>query len=384
MPEVLVYTDAVGWGGAEQVLQTLVGGLSEEWEVRVVGASAEICARIASARPGTRWLAVRSGPRWDPRSVHRLRRIFISMSPDVVHVNLTWPLASWHAQLALLTVRAPVVVLHEHLPIPFRHRVYRVIKRVLSRRADCHVVVSAAAADRLAGDTRLVRRRLTVVPNGVEVPENSLVGRPRSSPPVVVSIGRLTPQKGFDVLVQALPLVSDVELRVVGARAVEETEALERLADACGVGDRVRVLPWTDRLPDVLPEADVVAIASRAEAAQLVLLEALAAGLPVVSTRVGSAEEILGRLDERLLVPVEDVDALAGALRLVLSDSALREDVAARGRALVMNEYTTAAVCSRFEELYLEHVANRRRRGRRYGTAFDPEGLDDPSQSGGR
>jgi len=380
MPRVLVYTDAVGWGGAEQVLQTLVGGLSDEWEVLVVGTSAEICTRITSARPGSRWSTVTPGPRWDLRSVLRLRRFFADVSPDVVHVNLTWPLASWHAQLALATVRAPVVVLHEHLPNPFRRRAYRVVKRVLSRRADCHVVVSAAAADRLAEVTGLARRRLTVVPNGVEAPENGLVGRPRSGPPVVVSIGRFTPQKGFDVLVQALPLVPDAELRVVGARTVDESEALERLADACGVGNRVRVLPWTDRLHDVLAESDAVVIASRAEAAQLVLLEALAAGLPVVSTRVGSAEEVLGRLDERLLVPVEDAEALAGALRLVLSDPALRDDIGVRGRRLVLHEYTTAAVCCRFEDLYLEHLAGRRRR-RRWGAA---PGTRTTPGSGGR
>jgi glycosyltransferase involved in cell wall biosynthesis len=380
MPRVLVYTDAVGWGGAEQVLQTLVGGLSEKWEVLVVGTSAEICARITSARPGSRWSTVTSAPRWDLRSVLRLRRVFADAAPDVVHVNLTWPLASWHAQLALVTVRAPVVVLHEHLPNPFRHRAYRVVKRVLSSRADCHVVVSVAAADRLAEVTGLARRRLIVVPNGVEAPENGLVGRPRSGPPMVVSIGRFTPQKGFDVLVQALPLVPAAELRVVGARTVDESEALERLAVACGVGNRVRVLPWTDRLHDVLAEADVVAIASRAEAAQLVLLEALAAGLPVVSTRVGSAEEVLGRLDERLLVPVEDAEALAGALRLVLSDPTLRDDIGVRGRRLVLHEYTTAAVCRRFENLYLEHLAGRRRR-RRWGAA---PGTRTTPGSGGR
>jgi glycosyltransferase involved in cell wall biosynthesis len=366
MPRLLVHSDAVGWGGAEEVLRVLVGGLSTHWEVVVVGVSEEVCARIASARSDTSWLTVRVGARWDLGSVLRLRRAIARLSADVVHVNLTWPLASWHAQLALQTYRDPVVVLHEHLPTHFRHRVYRVVKRVLSRRADSHVVVSAAAADVLAAETGLDRGSLTVVPNGVEVPEESLAGRTPSEPPVVVSVGRFTPQKGFDVLLQALASVPDAVLHVVGARSAEETDWLRGLAGELGIGDRVRVLPWTDRLYDILAEADVVAIASRAEAAQLVLLEALAAGLPVISTRVGSAEEVLSRLDDRLLVPVEDPDALARALRLVLSDRALRDDVGARGRHLVLTEYTTAAVCRRFEEVYREGLTARREpRGRR-------------------
>lgn len=363
MPRLLVYSDALDSGGAEQVLRTLLAGLSPEWEVVVVGVAEEVCARIASARPGTPWLTVRSGARWNPGPALRLRRVFTRISPDVVHVNLTWPLASWHAQWALLTDRRPVVVLHEHLPNAFRHRVYRVVKRGLSRRADGHVVVSAAAADRLAAVSGLDRGGLTVVPNGVDVPRGTSRERVRSGPPVVASVGRFTAQKGFDVLLQALRLVPDAVAHVVGARGPEEADWLRALAGEQGVADRVRVLPWTDRLHDVLVDADVVAVASRSEAAQLVLLEALAVGLPVVSTRVGSAEEVLGRLDERLLVPVEDPDALARALRLVLADGTLREDVGQRGRDLVLTEYTTAAVCRRFEQFYEERLTARRERG---------------------
>ncbi|MGY1752140.1 glycosyltransferase [Blastococcus sp. SYSU D01042] len=357
MPRLLLYSDAVGWGGAEQVLQTLAAGVSSEWDVIVLGRSEEVCARIAAARPGSRSLALTTGPRWDPVSVLRLRRLLVRLAPDVVHVNLTWPLASWHAQLALLSYRRPVVVLHEHLPTSFRFRFYRVLKQVLTRRADRHVVVSAVAADRLAEETGLDRRRLTVVPNGVEVPPDLPPAQPVRARPVVVSVGRFTPQKGFDVLVGALALLPGVELRVVGARSVDETAWLERLAAESGVSDRVHVQPWTDRPHDALVQGDVVAVASRSEAAQLVLLEALAAGLPVVSTRVGSAEEVLGRIDDRLLVPVEDPQQLASALHLVLSDPVLRARVAARGRELVLTEYTTDAVCRRFEAIYLECLA---------------------------
>jgi glycosyltransferase involved in cell wall biosynthesis len=297
--------------------------------------------------------------------VLRLRRAFARLAPDVVHVNLTWPLASWHAQLALLTYRRPVVVLHEHLPVAFRHRVYRIIKRFLSRRADSHVVVSAAAADLLAAETGLDRRHLTVVPNGVDVPRSRLSNRAPSGRPVVMSVGRFTRQKGFDVLLEAMSLLPEADLHVVGARSPEEIRWLEGLAGELGIGGRLRVLPWTERLYDVLAEADVVAIASRAEAAQLVLLEALAAGLPVVSTRVGSAEEVLGRLDDRLLVPIEDPDALAQALRLVLASPGLRERMGERGRHLITTEYTTTAVCRRFEEIYQAGLTDGRRRERR-------------------
>jgi len=90
MPRLLVHSDAVASGGAEEVLRVLLGGLSPQWEVVVVGVSEEVSARIASARPGTRWLTVRVGPRWDLGSILRLRHAFAQVDPDVVHVNLTW------------------------------------------------------------------------------------------------------------------------------------------------------------------------------------------------------------------------------------------------------------------------------------------------------
>jgi glycosyltransferase involved in cell wall biosynthesis len=151
----------------------------------------------------------------------------------------------------------------------------------------------------------------------------------------LVFAGRLTLQKGLDVLLDAMREVPDAELVLAGDGP--ERQRLERHAAGAGVQDRVR-------FAGALPRDDVLRLLAGARAAVLssdwenlphAAVEALAVGTPVVSTAVGGVPEVVRDGENGLLVPARDPAALAAALRRVLDDPALRDRLAAGARPSV-------------------------------------------------
>jgi glycosyltransferase involved in cell wall biosynthesis len=151
---------------------------------------------------------------------------------------------------------------------------------------------------------------------------------------VVLSVARLVPEKGLDVLVEAGATAGSPALLLVVGGDGPERAALEALAAARGV--RLRVLgdvAWSD-LPGVYAAADVFALVSRSEPWGVVVNEAAAAGLPLVlSDRVGAAPDLLEDGANGVLVPVGDAGATGEALRRLAGDPALRERMGQRSRA---------------------------------------------------
>jgi O-methyltransferase len=202
--------------------------------------------------------------------------------------------------------------------------------------------------------------RVEAIPNGV---------RGRSGPPaeleakVVVSAGRMTLQKGFDRLLPVWAAVSerhpDWELRLYGEgrRERDLAQQIQRL----GLDGRARLMGYTPRLGDELAAASIYVMSSRYEGFPMVLLEAMSAGLPVVSydCPTGPAE-IVGQGVDGYVVPDGDEEALAGAITELIEDPAKRR---AFGAAAVEKaaRYEPDAVLARFEALLEELAAGKRR-----------------------
>ena len=214
--------------------------------------------------------------------------------------------------------------------------------RHLLRGADAIIACSAE----LAADVRRleprVADRLHVVPNGVnvvalkaDVEPGFRLPDPLASRRYVLCVATFEHKKGLDVLIKAFARVAahipDVQLALVG-RFGPLVADLERLAAASGAGERIHFqfdLPHRC-IPVYLAEASLFCLASRAEGHPLALLEAAAFGLPVIATPVGGTRETIP--DDRfgLLVPVDDVDALAEAMTRFLEDRDLATSVGAR------------------------------------------------------
>jgi glycosyltransferase involved in cell wall biosynthesis len=203
------------------------------------------------------------------------------------------------------------------------------------------------------------RDRIRVIPNGVDLGEFAGVGTRKDRDGLVgLFVGRLDPdQKGLDVLVRAmskLPQNYPLRLRLVG-EDWGGAELLRHLAQRLGVADRVTMVGKVPR-PEVVrefAEADFLVLPSRFEPFGIVLLEAMAAGLPVVASRVGGIPEIVSEGETGLLVEPDNPDALAEALRLLCQNESLRFSMGRSARERV-KRYAWDSVVPRILSVFSE------------------------------
>ncbi|MCA1961093.1 MAG: glycosyltransferase family 4 protein [Desulfomonile sp.] len=207
-----------------------------------------------------------------------------------------------------------------------------------------------------------------VIPNGVDVVRFRPPETRGEDPAVRIGfVGRLVHQKGVDVLMQAVALLEPelpFVIDIVGDGA--ERQELRSLAANLGVEDRVRFLGWKagEELPELYRRMDAFVLPSRDEGMPNVVLEAMASGLPVVATRVAGTEELVCDGKTGLIVPPEDHQALAAALRRTITDGTARTAMGAAGRRLVEARYTWRRVAEEYLALAESCVAREcRRRG---------------------
>ena len=281
--------------------------------------------------------------------------------PDIVHAEVEpWSLAA--LQLVRAAAGAPVVLFTwENLEGP-RRLASRIVERVVLRRL-AHVIAGNHAAR-----ARMLRRgvppaRVSVLPQfGVDPARYAsgdvtcarAAGAPAAAgPPVVGFVGRVVPEKGVDVLVDAAaPL--DARLLVVGDGS--ERGGLQARTAGWSVGKASFVGAVTDTaVPDFIACMDVLVLPSRttpswAEQFGHVLIEAMAAGVPVIGSSSGAIPEVIG--EAGLVFAEDDVRALRGQLTAVLEDAALRKRLVERGRVRVERLYTNARVARAQGDLY--------------------------------
>jgi glycosyltransferase involved in cell wall biosynthesis len=195
------------------------------------------------------------------------------------------------------------------------------------------------------------QRPVVVIPNAV-APPIAAIPPPEQRLTRIVGVGRLSPEKGFDVLVRAFariaPWFPDWTLQILGTGP--QRGQLEDLADSLGVRDNVRWAGWVEEPESALLESGVFVLPSRYEGFPNALLEAMACGLPCIASACdsGPAEIIRDGVDG-LLVPPENVDALADALRQLVSDEDKRARLG-RHAVEVTSRFSREAFFARWEE----------------------------------
>jgi phosphatidyl-myo-inositol alpha-mannosyltransferase len=295
----------------------------------------------------------------DPRSWWRVAELFRTARFDVLHVHEPlMPLVPW---VVLRQSRVPVVAtFHTHRE--HGHRWYGPSHGLLAplmRRIRTRLAVSEAARRTVA---RNFPGDYEILPNGIDVDRfRQPTARPPAMPAssrVVLFVGRLEPRKGVDRLIRAMTIVQahapDARLVVVGDGP--DRAALEALARGACI-DAV----FTGRVPDdVLPAyyraSDILCSPALGdESFGIVLLEAMAAGRPIVATRIDGYVELLAGAGSARLVEIDDPGALAREITTLLDAPELRRALGARG-ARFADDYDWTTIARRLESIYLTLV----------------------------
>ncbi len=292
---------------------------------------------------------------------------------DVLHAH-KFGSNLWAAILGPLC-RVPVVIAHEHSWAGERGRFHQVLdRRLIARSVDAFVAVAAADARQMVDVERIDPRLVRHIPNGVPAPAAAEGPSLReelgiaADAPVVGYVGRLGAIKALDVLLDAVARLSErlPQVRTLLAGSGDEEERLRARSAGLGLGERVTFLGTRPDVERVFEAVDVSVICSDSEGMPLSALEAMAAGTPLIATRVGGLPEVVDDGVTGLLVPPRDPEALARALEAVLGDADRRGRMAAASRERHRREFELDHVVGLLEDLYEELFA-RSRRGRAEG-----------------
>lgn len=289
---------------------------------------------IPAALAGSRWM-------WGVLPLYLAALFFASLRVarrvELIHAN--WAVTGALAGLAGRLARRPVVTTLRGSDVARAGRgaVDRLLLRMALRFSDRVVTVSESLREELMRLFPVDPAKVTVISNGVEASLLSLDAGSGEEGLAVVTVCNLIPAKGVATIIEALDACEGVTLHVVGDGP--QREALAALAARLGVAERVRfhgkVAPA--RVADRLARADAFVLASESEGRPNAVLEALAAGVPVVATDIDAVREIVGDGDNGLLFAPGDAAALAERLNR-LRDAGLRRRLSRAGRAFIVDQ----------------------------------------------
>jgi glycosyltransferase involved in cell wall biosynthesis len=369
---ILFLSTSMGLGGADQQLLSAAHVLRERGhEIRIVSLTplGPMGLQARSLGLTTDSLEMRRGVP-DPRGLARLVRLVRRWKPDVVHSHMVH--ANLMARALRLLVPVPVLVSTIHNVYeggPVLMAGYRVSNGLV----DHMTVISQAAADRFVRDRIVPARLLTVIANGVDtdrmrnVPPEARVALRRAVGAgeedfVWLAVGRFEVAKDYPNLLRAFKEVRSRQPRsllVIVGQGSLQAEA-ETLAGELGEREAVRFLGARDDVPAVMSAADGYVMSSAWEGMPMVLLEAAAAGLPIVATAVGGNGEVVRDGESGFLVPERDAEALArGMWRLMKLPVEERRAMGERGREHVRANYGLHRVAERWERVYWDALARK-------------------------
>jgi len=349
-------------GGAEKQLCLLAAGLPrDEFDVQVcvLTRSGPLAAQLAA--DGVPFRVIKKRWKLDPFSFCRLKKHFARVRPHLVHC---WMFAAnSYGWAAAWVCGIKNVILSQRCVDPWKSPLQLAIDRALAQRSPVVVVNSEGVRDfYVAHGTP--PERIRVIPNGVSPPTTSRLTRRQllrelklpEDAKLIGLIGRLWPQKRVQDAIWATDLLKvirdDVHLLVIGDGP--ERARLLRFREQVRIADKVHFLGERGDVPQLLPHLDLLWSSSGYEGQSNVILEAMAAGVPVVATDVAGTRELIVHGETGYLVPVGDRAALAGYAERLLNDRRLAMQLADAAKKRAFQLFSVEKMVSRYVELYRE------------------------------
>lgn len=305
------------------------------------------------------------------RQMARVARELRRRRVQIVHSYLFH--ANWFGTLTARLGRIPVAIVSKRSMDVYHRARDRWACRVVNHLADRVTANAEAVRDHVHRRERCPLAKIVVITNGVEI--RGTAGPPPPGPaaadelnrlggPVVGSIARLVWKRGHKELLAAAAVVAREEpaVRFVLIGDGPLRPGLEREAATLGLNGRLRFLGAVPDAATLLPYLDVFVLPSIWEGMSNALLEAMAAGKPVVATSVGGNPELITHEKTGLLVPPADAEALAAAILRLVRDPALARSMAEAARQRVASEFTLERMVRRLEQLYDDSLGGVRMR----------------------
>lgn len=350
-------------GGAERALVEIASGLDRSlWAPHVISLSdrGELAAPLEQA--GISVTALGAGRVRSPAGLWRatvgLTRLLQQQQPVVLQTFL------FHANIAgrCAAKLAGVPAVVSGIRVAEKRSRWRLrLDRWTEGLVDRHVCVSQSVADFSIRKSGLPESKVVVIPNGVDV-ERFATARPASLSPfgvpdnarTILSVGRLDRQKNPLGLLQSFAQVADrhpdVHLLYVGTG--DQAQSLAAAIDRMDLSSRVHLAGWQADIPGLMKACDLFVLASEWEGMPNVLLEAGAAGIPVISTRIEGAEEIITSEQCGMLVGISQDQELASAIEVSLSDPQSAAKRSTRLQHIISQQFTWNSVIESYSSLY--------------------------------
>jgi glycosyltransferase involved in cell wall biosynthesis len=364
---VLVFTNTTVRAGAEEHILTLLQGLDRKLFRLTLACPQVLAEKLLPDLPTD----VELVPVYLDRLTHvgsalRLAQVIRRRQVDILHSHMFR--ASLFASPVGWLCRVPVIIETSHGREAWRHgwlKGHFVVDRWAGRFVDYYIAVSEANARYLTEQKRLPARKVFVIWNGIDLARFKPThlaphGIKRSigfdeSDPLLLVVGRLEPQKGHHVLLDALPCVlrefPGARLVCIGDGALRGE--LEGKVRSLGLEASVRFLGYQSNVPDWLGAADVSVLPSFWEGLPITAIECLAAGKPMVATSVDGTPEVVVNEETGLTVPPGNAGLLAAAVCRLLREPELRRRFGAAGRRWVEEEFSIERQIFKTQELYL-------------------------------
>ena len=345
-------------GGAQTYVAQLLPALVGSYEL-TVAAHGDGPLRTAAARVGADFVALEHVRRpirpWhDLLGLLELVRLMRRLRPQIVHANSSK--AGILGRIAAWLTRVPVRIFTVHgwafsAASGNSVAMYRWAERLVRPLTTATVCVSASELTAGIEAGTCDPRTTVVIRNGIDVASRPL-SRPKRGAPRIVSVGRLQSPKDPITLVQALGRLSGHDFTAFVVGEGPERTAVEAEVRRLGLEKDIELVGERDDVAEILAESDIFVLASRSEALPLTVLEAMAAGLPVVAPRVGGLAELVVEGETGLLVPPGDPAALADALGRLIDEPGLREQFGRAGRARAEEHFAIDACLGAHLDLY--------------------------------
>jgi glycosyltransferase involved in cell wall biosynthesis len=369
---VLHLIDSLVRGGAEQQLVNLLQAYDPKEVSSTVVTLVDhmhLAGPLHSIGIPIHTLGLRRAREW-PLALGALYRLMREIRPDVLHTRLAYAgimgqtvATMWRRARVVSSVEAPVYsdeVWDDTVGARrWKLELVRVTELVTSRLSgSTYVACSKSVARSIQSALHLPDRRLRVIYNSTSVADGD--GEPAAAPvpapggATLLTVGRLSPQKGQVYLLRAMPLVLErcpaTLLQIVGKGPQEDM--LRRECEKLGITGSVAFLGERDDVGSLLRQADIFVLPSLWEGLSIAALEALAAGLPIVASDIPSMQEVVEAGVQGVLVEPKRPERLADAILRLLQDPSERRCLATAARKRALEHFDVSVAAREFEGMY--------------------------------